>query len=208
MALVKAVIVPMDTPQKVPIPVMFNPPNYELSKTNQFAEIKIPGLPSSVLQFVHGDSKSLSMELFFDTSDTGVDVRTRTLAISNLTEPNPITRAPPRLLLLWGSLAFSCFLISVRQQFEYFSSTGAPQRARLTVQFKGYDPLESLVAANPAAQLAQLSLHIAKASDTLQSVANNVFKDPAKWRDIATANNIDNPRSLVAGVRLKIPGLG
>lgn len=207
MALVKAVIVPIDTPQ-IPIPVMFNPPNYDLTKTNQFAEIKIPGLQSSVLQFVHGDSKTLSMELFFDTSDTGADVRSRTLAISNLTEPNPVTHAPPRLLLLWGSLVFSCYLISVRQQFEYFNALGSPQRARLTVQFKGYDPVESLVAAIPVAQLAQLSLHVAKAGDTLQSVANNVYKDPGKWRDIATANNIDNPRQLVAGVRLQIPGLG
>lgn len=207
MALVKAVIVPLDTPQPVPIPVMFNPPNYDLSKTNQFAEIKIPGLQSSVLQFVNGDAKTLSMELFFDTTDTGVDVRTRTLAISNLTEPNPVTHAPPRLLLLWGSLAFSCFLISVRQQFEYFNALGMPQRAKLTVQFKGYDPLESLVAANPAAQVAQLSLHIAKTGDTLQKIATSVFKDPAKWREVATANNIDNPRSLTAGLRLQIPRL-
>src|SRR5260221_9518331 len=116
MAVVKAVMVNLDIRQPAPIPVMFNPPNYELSKTNQFAEIRIPGLQSSVLQFIHGDTKTLSMELFFDTTDSGDDVRSRTTAISNLTEPNPITHAPPRLLLLWSSLAFPCFLISVRQQ--------------------------------------------------------------------------------------------
>src|SRR5438874_9847644 len=100
MAFTKAVIVNLDTPGAPPIPVMFNPPAYELSKTNQFAEMKIPGLPSSVLQFVNGNAVSLSTELFFDTTDSGIDVRSRTAAISNLTEPDPFTHAPPRLLLL------------------------------------------------------------------------------------------------------------
>ena len=57
MALAKAVIINLDALPPLPIPVMFNPPDYTLSKTNQFAEIKIPGLPSSVLQFVNGDAK-------------------------------------------------------------------------------------------------------------------------------------------------------
>lgn len=208
MALVKAVIVNLDMPQLPPIPVMFNPPNYELSKTNQFAEIKIPGLQSSVLQFVHGDTKTLNMELFFDTTDSGFDVRTRTTAISNLTEPNMITHAPPRLLLLWGSLAFTCFLISVRQQFEYFNASGLPRRARLTVEFKGYDPVETLVAAIPIAQIEQASRYVVKTGDTLQGVAAAVYQDSGKWRKIADSNNIDNPRGVFAGTRLQIPGLG
>lgn len=109
MALTKAVIVKLDAPGAPPIPVMFNPPKYELSKTNQFAEIKIPGLATSVLQFVNGNAKSLSMELFFDTTDSGLDVRARTAAVANLTEPDPVSKAPSRLLLLWGSLAFPLF---------------------------------------------------------------------------------------------------
>ena len=208
MALVKAVIVNLDIPALGPIPVMFNPPNYELSKTNQFAEMRVPGLQSSVLQFVNGGTQTLSMELFFDTTDSGNDVRSRTAAISNLTEPNPRTHAPPRLLLLWGSLAFPCFLLSVRQQFEYFNSSGSPLRARLTVEFKGHDPVETMLAAIPIAQIEQASRHVAKIGETLQGVAAAVYQDPGKWREIATANNIDNPRNLAAGVRLQIPRLG
>jgi nucleoid-associated protein YgaU len=135
-------------------------------------------------------------------------VRTRTLPISNLTEPDAITHAPPRLLLLWGSLAFPCFLISVRQQFEYFSASGQPQRARLTVEFKGHDLVETLLAAAPVAQIEQASRYVAKIGDTLQGVAVRVYKDPTRWREIAQANNIDNPRSLASGVRLQIPRLG
>lgn len=207
MALAKAVIINLDELAPLPIPVMFNPPEYTLSKTNQFAEIKIPGLPSSILQFVNGDAQSLSMELFFDTTDKGLDVRSRTMAIVNLTEPNARTKAPPRLLLLWGSLAFSCFLISVKQHFEYFNPLGLPLRARLTVEFKGNTTIESMISGSPAALAEQVVHYIAKNSDTLQGIAAGQFNDPSKWREIAAANNIDNPRALASGQRLTIPRL-
>jgi len=208
MALTKAVIVNLDVPGSPPIPAMFNPPKYELSKTNQFAELKIPGLPSSVLQFVNGNAKSLSMELFFDTTSSGADVRTATAAIVNLTEPATVTRAPPRLLLLWGSLAFPCFLVSVRQEFDYFNAAGMPLRAHLTVEFKGHDSLESLIAAVPVAQVEQVTAYVAKAGDTLQAIAAAVYDDPAQWRLIAASNNVDDPRGLAAGAHLQIPRLG
>lgn len=207
MALAKAVIINLDAPAPLPIPVMFNPPDYALSKTNQFAEIKIPGLPSSVLQFVSGDAQTLSMELFFDTTDTGADVRMRTAAISNLTEPDLRTQAPPRLLLLWGSLAFPCVLTSTRQHFEYFNALGMPLRARLTVEFKGNNAVESMVAAAPTALIEQATRYIAKIGDTLQGIAAAQFNDPSKWREIATANNIDDPRAVSRGLRLDIPRL-
>src|SRR5574337_1144885 len=207
MALTKAVIVKLDAPGAPPIPVMFTPPRYELSKTNQFAEIKIPGLPSSLLQFVNGNAKSLNMELFFDTTDSGVDVRTRTAAVSNLTEPSPITRAPPRLLLLWGSLAFPCFLVSVRQVFDFFDALGMPLRATLTVEFRGHDRLEELLSAAPVAQLELASRYVARVGDTLQGIATAALGNPNKWRQIAAANNIDNPRDIAAGLGLQIPKL-
>ena len=207
MALAKAVIVNLDAPPGTPpLPVMFNPPSYALAKTNQFAEIRIPGLASSVLQFVNGDAKSLSFELFFDTTDSGRDVRAFTGPIANLVEPDAVTRAPPRLLLLWASLAFSCYLITVRQEFDYFDSLGVPLRARLAVEFKGHDTLGQLLAASPLPLLEQTSRYVAKLGDTLQGIAAAVYQDPGEWRRIAQANDIDDPRSIPAGLNLQVPG--
>ena len=39
-----------------PLEVQFNPTEYSLSKSNQFAEVAIPGLDSPVVQFVRCDS--------------------------------------------------------------------------------------------------------------------------------------------------------
>ena len=43
--------------------------------------------------------------------------------------------------------------------------------------------------------------------DTLSSVAGALYQDPAAWRDIARANQIDDPRSLEPGRELAIPRL-
>jgi nucleoid-associated protein YgaU len=207
MALTKAVIVNTDARIPLPIPVMFNPPEYQLTRTSRFAEIEVPGLPSSVLQYVGSDAQTLTMELFFDTTYAGVDVRTRTEAIVNLTVLDPLTKAPPRLLLLWGSLIFPCVLISVKQHYEYFNSLGMPLRARLNVEFKGNDKLENLVAQLPLSQVDQAVRHIVKTGETLQAIAAEQLGDPGKWRQIAQANNIDDPRAVPAGAQLNIPRL-
>ena len=207
MALTKAVIINKDALVPLPIPVMFNPPEYQLTKTSRFAELKVPGLATSVLQYVGSEQQTLSMELFFDTTDTKIDVRTRTAAISNLLAVQSKTKAPPRLLLIWGSLLFPCVLTSVREQFDYFNALGMPLRARLTVEFKGYDKLESALGSAPLALVDQVARYAMKSGDTLQSVAAKQLGDPARWREIARANGIENPRAVGKSITLKIPGI-
>jgi nucleoid-associated protein YgaU len=46
-----------------------------------------------------------------------------------------------------------------------------------------------------------------KRGDTLWSLAAAVYDDPARWRPIADANGIANPRELVPGTELIIPAL-
>src|SRR5215831_15527280 len=130
MGLAKALII--DTDSGVSIPVMFNPPEYQIQKTNQFAEIGIPGLGSSLLQFVRGSAETLTLELFFDSTDTGQDVRGFTGPVVAFTSLNAKTHGPPALMFVWGSLIFPCVLESVTQRFDYFGIDGKPLRARLT----------------------------------------------------------------------------
>ncbi len=41
--------------------------------------------------------------------------------------------------------------------------------------------------------------------DTLWSVAKKIYGDGQRWKDIAQANNIDNPTKLRVGQVLQIP---
>jgi hypothetical protein len=205
MGLTKALLVDQDAPRQ--IPVMFNPPEYQLQRTNQFAEVGLPGLESSIIQFVRGSTQTLSMELFFDTTASGQDVRDHTDEVVNLTRVNPETHAPPRLLFLWGSLAFPCILESVSQRFLQFDSAGRPVRAQLTVTLKGFEVLRSILARMGLQSADRAKQVTVKAGDTLQGIAAREYGDPLQWRPIAEANSIDNPLTVQPGTRLAVPAL-
>ena len=55
--------------------VMYNPEELRLEQGHNVVEVGIPGLEAPPLQYVRGKARSLSMELFFDTYETGEDVR-------------------------------------------------------------------------------------------------------------------------------------
>ena len=186
---------------------MFNPPEYQLQVTNQFAEVGIPGLGSSLLQFVRGSARTLTMELFFDTTDLGIDVRVHTGLVLGLTSLNSETHAPPPLLFVWGSLIFPCVLESVTQTFDFFNTLGMPLRARLNVTLKEHDTLEDILGSNQLLSADRTKQWIFKKGDTLQRIAAQEYGDPNKWRPIAEANNIDNPLTIAVGRALKVPAL-
>jgi hypothetical protein len=207
MPLTKALIINTDAVVPVPIPVMFNPPEYQLQKTNQYAEVGIPGLGSSLLQFVKGGTQTLTMELFFDTTDLGIDVRAFTGLVIALTDVNSDTHAPPRLIFVWGTLIFPCVLEGVTQRFDYFNALGLPLRARLSVTLKGNDLLADLLASIPLLSADRAKRRIVKSGETLQSLAAAEYQNARSWRPIAEANNIDNPLTVQAGEKLIIPAI-
>src|SRR5438045_1831187 len=52
-----------------PFLVLFNPEQYTLNRANTFAQVAVHGLSSPLLQFSHGDLKTLELELFFDSRE-------------------------------------------------------------------------------------------------------------------------------------------
>jgi LysM repeat protein len=186
---------------------MFNPEEYSLNKDNNYASQAIPGLTSPLLQFVHGNLQTLDMELFFDTFETQEDVRTKTSQIFNLLTINSDLHTPPVLRVTWGTLDFRCVLTKVNQKFIRFFSDGRPGRARLTVTFNEYlDAATQVTQAN----LQSPDFHKAytvKQGDTISGIAARYYEDATKWRPIALANALVDPRSIVPGQAIQIPPL-
>ena len=106
--------------------VMFNPEEYTLNQDNNFASQAIPGLSGPILQFVHGNMRTLDMELFFDTTDQASDVRDETQQIVRLLEIDSDLHAPPVLRVAWATLQFRCVLAKAGQQFVKFLEDGTP----------------------------------------------------------------------------------
>jgi hypothetical protein len=187
--------------------VMFNPEEYSLNKDNNFASQAIPGLSSPLLQFVHGNLRTLDMELLFDTFETQEDVRDKTKQVTDLLVIDSNLHTPPVLEVTWGSLDFICVLSKVNQKFIKFFPDGRPARARITVTFNEYLDSGTPVIADilPTADFSKA--HTVKQGDTLSSIANQYYEDASKWRPIALANGIVDPRSIAAGQELRIPSL-
>lgn len=223
MALIKAVIEVLDKDAVDPmrgllpfIPVQFNPTEYTLSKGAQIGEIGIAGIDSPILQFIRGQNEKLALDLFFDTTDNGMDelaldVRVQTRQIYQLVKIQPKTHAPPRIRFTWGlGLSFKAIVESVNQKFTLFNPLGVPLRATVSVSLREYKTLEE--------QLAELNLQssdhskrrVVRRGDTLSQIAAEEYGDPGEWRRIAEYNTgvIPNLRRLTPGTELIIPPLG
>jgi len=224
--LAKAILI--DTTTGVGHPVMYNPEELKLEQGNQFAEVGIPGLNASPLQYVRGKNRVLTMELFFDTYETGEDVRAYTAPIVRLLDTQPQTLAPPVLLFSLGWVQFRCVLTDAGQRFTMFGRDGTPVRSTMSVRlqeyveisleieqglFLGSPTASALVSAIPGvaptveALTASVSgvVHVVLQGDTLSGIAGAYLGDPGRWREIARANSIVDPLSLVTGATLLIP---
>jgi LysM repeat protein len=187
--------------------VMFNPEEYSLNKDNNFASQAIPGLSSPILQFVHGNLRTLEMELFFDTTDARTDVRDQTQKVVDLLKIDPDLHAPPVVRVAWGSLQLRCVLTRANQKFVKFLEDGRPTRARVTVTFSEFIDAER-EAKEVNRQTADFTkIYTVQRGDTLSGIAVRFYEDPARWRPIAIANGIDDPLSLVPGQELHVPAL-
>lgn len=187
--------------------VMFNPEEYTINKDNNFASQNVPGLSGPILQFVHGNMRTLEMELFFDTYEENADVRDQTQNITNLLNINGDLHAPPVIQISWASLHFRCVLARASQKFILFFPDGRPARARLTCTFNEFlDPTREAKQVNR--QTANFTkVHVVAEGETLSGIAGRLYQDPSMWRAIAIANEISNPRELTTGESLTIPSL-
>jgi hypothetical protein len=187
--------------------VMFNPEEYTLNRDNNFASQAVPGLSSPLIQFVHGNLRTLEMELFLDTLEQHRDVRDETQQVVGLLEIDPDLHAPPVLRVAWASLQFRCVLARASQKFILFFPDGRPARARLSVSFQEYvDPgRESREVKRQTANFSKS--HAVVQGETLSAIAGRFYRDPRQWRAIAIENGLDDPRVLTVGQTLLVPPL-
>lgn len=188
------------------IPVMFNPKELTLDKSNQFAGINIPGLESPLLQFVRGESGTLTMDLFFDSYEERKDVREYTSKVTDLMKINSELHAPPIARFIWADFSFTAVVDRVNQKFTMFNADGNPVRATLTVTFKEF-PTEVSEKARTLNSWDRTRVYVVKQGDSLWQIAHAEYGKRELWRAIARINHIENPRKLEIGKEIIIPSL-
>ena len=190
--------------------VCFNPSEYTIEKGNTFAEAAIPGLDSPILQYGHGNVRSLNLELLLDTYtyEGGGDVREKYVSkLERFLAVDGEIHAPPPCQILWGSLEFIGFLERLSKSYVLFKDDGTPVRVRVSTTWKEHVPVEEQLRAAPRSSPDKHKTHVVTEGDTVWHLAYRAYGDPRQWRFLAEANDLADPLHLEAGTTLVLPPL-
>ena len=215
MALVKALLRNLDT--DATIPCMFNPTEYSFSKTVNWAQNADRGANVPDLEFTGGEAASLTLKLFFDTTDTGDDVRSTytnaiwDLAMVNKDKLDAQTKKgrPPNCTFEWGNAwSFQAVVTSLSTSFTLFREDGTPTRATVDVTLKQSKDPGRFPAQNPTSGgIAGHKRHVVQQHESLDYIAYQEYGESRHWRHIADANGLADPMRVRPGTVLQLPPL-
>lgn len=197
--------------------VQYNPEKFQIDRSANWSEASEQGQKSG-LEYQKTAPAVVSMELFFDTTVDGSDVRTSWVnKLVYALDPHievtkegdqgvPLKKIrPPKIIFRWGNFQFLGVVESLNTSFIMFSEAGVPIRAKVSIKLKEFMPAAISQGggmtqgyALPKVKLVQvqqgqsLSMLAAAAGTTAQLLAD--------------MNGISNPLELAAGTVLKIPG--
>jgi Contractile injection system tube protein/LysM domain len=206
----------LETEGKKKIPCLFNPAELALTLSNSWDSDPKPGQQTPSLQYRGGDSGSLSLELFFDTTAEGKPVTKYTDTLIKLMRidtklPGYSKRKqngrPGWVKFHWGKFhSFRCVIEKMDVKFTYFATNGEPLRATVGLTLKQYMQEDNWPAQNPTSGTpAPAGSHVLQPGETLDRLAARYYGDPFRWRPIAEANGIKDPFALRPGRVLDIP---
>ena len=194
-----------------PIKVMFNPSEYNLSKSVSYTDKKVLGMNNPFTQFISGEAEVLKITLMFDTyvppgvngsEEGGKDVRLETKKISNLVEISPSLHRPPMVTFRYGSLQFKGIVTEVSQSITMFLGDGKPVRAKVEVSFRSIR--DERTALESPDRTKSRTIH---EGQQLWNLAWAEYGDAELWRVIAKENQIMNPLEVKPGQALKLPAI-
>jgi hypothetical protein len=127
------------------IAVQFNPVSLQVEITNSISQ---QGEAGGTNQVSTQSSAKLGLDLLFDTSSQGEDVRNRTRPLrAAVRAPQDAAGGssggeagaafvPPLLTFQWGTFIFSGIAESYRETLDFFSADGVPLRAQVAMSLK------------------------------------------------------------------------
>jgi hypothetical protein len=141
-ALAHVTIVDLDRNRKA-IEAQFNPKEIQVDKTAAWSATAVDKGNHPELTFTSSNARTLTLELFFDTYESGRDVHATYVAhlvhLMDVIDPDSQRedqKRPPKLRLVWGDKLppFIGVLESVTTKYTMFLPDGTPVRATCSVK--------------------------------------------------------------------------
>ncbi len=184
------------------VTVHFNPASLQLTVSNELKDTR----NNERKQYIAKSSSKLTMDLLFDTTETGEDVMRTTRKLQAFLVPAtppgqqaPREVPPPLVMFEWGTLRFKGVAESYKETIDFFSPDGVPLRSSVNLtlsrQDKVFDdsPGGSGAASNPAND----SLSLPGSNSPAQTAAG--AGAPGAARGIAASNGEESLRFSAGG---------
>jgi len=163
--------------------VQYNPKELKHDKSVPWQEQPTQGKQSG-LEFQKVSPATLTLDLLFDTTRDGADVRevwvNRLLELTNPVTPSKSGEArelgkqrPTVVWFCWGDLAFQGVVESVGTTYIFFARSGVPLRAKVAVKMKEWVPEDYKASARTSKGYGGASVHLVAlaAGQTLSALA-------------------------------------
>jgi hypothetical protein len=170
--------------------VHFNPASLLIEVSNT-----LPEQGEQRRQYTARTTAKLTVDLVFDSTDTGTDVRQSTKAIIAFMDPSNL-QAPPVVRFDWGAFSFSGMIESYKETIEFFSNEGVPLRSTVNLILARQDMVFEHPGQQTKADQQRKQPVDAPRSQGGRGVndAARAAGDEAGGRQLATANQLESMR--------------
>jgi hypothetical protein len=200
------------------VPCLFNPETISVGRSNIWSADPMPGKGVPKLRYAGADSGWMRLDLIFDTTDVGTPVSAYTSKIMALmevdkdlpgTDENTNNARPPTVTFHWGDLhSFTAVVADLSLVFTYFSSSGVPLRAQMSLTLRQFEPAQAFGPQNPTSGTPRPHrVHRVQPGETLDRISARYYGDSTRWRLLADANGIEDPLAVRPGELLTVPRL-
>ncbi|SAK96338.1 hypothetical protein AWB81_05379 [Caballeronia arationis] len=195
-------------------PVMFNPASLKLTCTNKLQSEEAGGnSKTEAKQATQATTAKMDVELFFDSTDLGVDVHkfTDKLDALILVQKSDKAEAPKTVTFRWGSFSFDGVIESATTTLDFWSAEGTPLRATVALTIVSLHGMPM-----PAgSKYVTISYVNAPGNGSLATTIATLCGDARAGRALAAANGLESMRmgagaaagfSAGAGAMLAVSG--
>ena len=201
-------------PDGDPITVHFNPVSLVYTVENSSPQ---QGGDPKRRQFAASFTGKLTMDLQFDTTDSGTDVRQVTSQVALFMQSSAQANknsggstststtnqpAPSVLSFEWGAYQFQGFMESFKETIDFFSADGVPLRALVSI---GLARQDNVFDAGQGTSTDTSGSLVPTSQNSSITAAATRGGDPNATRALATANGVENPR-FTGGAALQVGG--
>jgi hypothetical protein len=194
------------------ITVDFNPASLVYSVENSTQQ---QGGDPKRRQYAASFTGKLTMDLQFDTTNTGADVRQATSQVALFMQSsadankkgggsgsggNTNQPAPPVLSFEWGAYQFQGFMESFKETIDFFSADGIPLRSLVSI---GLARQDNVFDAGPGTSTDTSGSLVPTSQSMSVTQAATKGGDPTATRALAAANGVQNPR-FTRGAALQV----